>query len=261
MCTSWLAEASLFVFERSMDERLDVVYGKRLELEDAAATDEGAVDGEEGVFRGRADEDDDTVFHFRQQHILLGLVETMDLVDEEEGPPRFGGEERVGLVEDFAEVLDATGYSADLSEDAAALFGEQAGECGFAGSGWTVEDDRAKAVCFEQPAEQFPGCEEMLLSDEFVQACGSHSGCQGEGFAAVSVFGGLEERWGLLFFGHGGEGLSGFRGGRAASQLEVPLGEGRPTVIFAALDFRTVPSKCAKVWSGVQGVRYVVPCG
>jgi hypothetical protein len=54
------------------------------ELKDLAAADQRAVDGEERVFGGRADERHHALFHVGQQHVLLGLVEAVDLVDEQQ---------------------------------------------------------------------------------------------------------------------------------------------------------------------------------
>ena len=69
-------------------------------------------------------EDDHAVFHFRQKHVLLGLVEAVDLVDEEQGPTRLGGQERIRLGEHLAEVFHTTRDRADLTETAPALGGQ-----------------------------------------------------------------------------------------------------------------------------------------
>ena len=64
------------------------VFGQRFELEDAAAADQRPVDAEIGVFGGRANQDDGAVFHPGQKGVLLGLVEAVYLVDEEDGSGR-----------------------------------------------------------------------------------------------------------------------------------------------------------------------------
>ena len=96
-----VAQAAVLVFQCPVDERLDIVDRKWLELEHAAAADQRAVDCEERVLGGRPHKDDDAVLHLGQQHILLGLIEAVDFVDEEQGSSRFDGEQRVGLIKHF----------------------------------------------------------------------------------------------------------------------------------------------------------------
>jgi hypothetical protein len=50
-----------------------------------AAREEGGGDLERGVLRGGADEDNGTVLDEGEDGVLLGLVEAVDLVDEEDG--------------------------------------------------------------------------------------------------------------------------------------------------------------------------------
>jgi hypothetical protein len=60
-----------------------VVQG--LQHEDLRSGEDGAVQLEGGVLRRRADQDDGAVLHDRQEGVLLGAVEAMDLVHEEQG--------------------------------------------------------------------------------------------------------------------------------------------------------------------------------
>ena len=78
------AEAALFVGERAAEEALDLLRRERLELEDAGAGEERRDDLERGVLGGGADEGDRAVLDVRQDDVLLGLVEAVDLVDEED---------------------------------------------------------------------------------------------------------------------------------------------------------------------------------
>ncbi len=81
---SLFAEATSFIGERATDDGFDVVDRQRFEFEHAAAADERAGQREEGILRGRADEDHGAIFNVGQEHILLGAVEAMDFVDEQE---------------------------------------------------------------------------------------------------------------------------------------------------------------------------------
>ena len=102
-----LAQAAAGVGRRAAQQRLDVVVAQRLELEDAAAADQGAVDGEERVLGRRPDEDHFALLHARQEHVLLGLVEAVDLVDEQQRPLAVGRQAVVGGGEHLAEFLHA----------------------------------------------------------------------------------------------------------------------------------------------------------
>jgi hypothetical protein len=100
----------------AVDEGFDVVFGEGGELEDLAAADQRGVDGEEGVFGGCADEEDQAVFHVGEQDVLLGAVEAVDLVEEEDGALAVEAEAFLGGVEDGADFLDADSAGVDLLE-------------------------------------------------------------------------------------------------------------------------------------------------
>ena len=59
---------------------------ERLEDEDAGAREERGVELEGRVLGGGADQRDGAVLHHRQEGVLLGAVEAVDFVDEEERP-------------------------------------------------------------------------------------------------------------------------------------------------------------------------------
>ena len=189
-----LPEAALFVGHGAAHERLDVVGRERLELEDAAAAYQRAVDGEEGVFRGGADEDHHALLHVGQQHVLLGLVEAVDFVDEQERPLAGGREAIVGRRENLAQLLDAARDCADLLEMAAGGAGQQPGKRGLARARRTVEDDRAEAVGGQQAAQQLSLAEKVPLADELFERAWPHPRGQRLGFASMGVFAGVKER-------------------------------------------------------------------
>ena len=61
-----------------------VLVAQRLKDEHAAPRQQGRVDLERRVLGRRADQGDGPVLDGRQEGVLLGLVEAMDLVDEED---------------------------------------------------------------------------------------------------------------------------------------------------------------------------------
>ena len=178
-------------------KRLDVVDRKRLELEHAAAADQRAVDREEGIFGGRADQDHHALLHVGQQHVLLGLVEAVDLVDEQQRPLAGGRKPIVGLGQDFAQLLHAAGHRADLAEMAAGGAGQQSGQRGFARARRAVENHRAQAVGRQQPPQQLPFAEKMPLADELVERARPHPRRQGLGVPPIRGFAGVKQRHAL----------------------------------------------------------------
>lgn len=87
-----LAESAFGIGQGTLQQGEEFVLGEGLELEDLRAGDEGSVDEEEGVFGGGSDEADCTAFHVRQEDILLGFIEAVDFIDEEEGGLALVGE-------------------------------------------------------------------------------------------------------------------------------------------------------------------------
>ncbi len=76
--------ATPFVLERLMGNVAQIGNLKRLQLKNAAAAQQGTVNREVWVFSSGANQDYRAVFHPRQQRILLGFVEAVNLVDEQD---------------------------------------------------------------------------------------------------------------------------------------------------------------------------------
>ena len=172
-----LSQAAFLVGDRPAKQGFHVVGRKRLELEYPAAADQGAVNREEGILGGGPDQDCHALFDVGQQDVLLGLVEAVDLIDEQQRPLSRRREPVAGFAEDFPQFFHAAGHGAQLAEVAAGGPGQQAGERGLAGAGRAVEDHRTEAVGRQQPAEQFAFAQEVLLSDELVQRPRPHPRC------------------------------------------------------------------------------------
>jgi hypothetical protein len=79
------AEAMFDVGEGSVNEFGEIVFGESLEGEHPGTGQQRRVHLEIGIFGGCANKGDRAVLNVREQGILLGLVEPMDLVDEENG--------------------------------------------------------------------------------------------------------------------------------------------------------------------------------
>ncbi len=79
-----LGDPALGVGEGAAQELFDLGGRERLELVDLAAGDQRRVDLEVGVLGGRADQGQEPFLDRGQQRVLLGLVEAVDLVEEED---------------------------------------------------------------------------------------------------------------------------------------------------------------------------------
>ena len=133
----------------------------------------------DGVFGGGADEGDGAVFDVGEDGVLLGFVEAVDLVDEEDGALGTPG---AGLGHDAAEVGDAGGDGGELLEAGVGAAGDDAGEGGLAGAGRAPEDDRGQLAGLDEAAEELAGADEVLLADVVVEVRGrmrAARGCAG----------------------------------------------------------------------------------
>ena len=93
------------IIDRPAHQFGDVRLLQRVQGQDPRARQQGPVDLERRVLRRRADEDDGAVLDGRQEGVLLGLVEAVDLVDEQDGAAvRLAAP--AGLGDGLAQVLD-----------------------------------------------------------------------------------------------------------------------------------------------------------
>ena len=106
-------QASVGVAQCALRDEAQLVVLKLPKREDAGAGEERGDDFEGGVLRGGADEDDRAVLDVGQDDILLGLVEAVDLVDEEDGALAVHGAPLPGGLGDATEVGHAGGDGGD----------------------------------------------------------------------------------------------------------------------------------------------------
>ena len=139
-----------------------------LEDQDLAAGQQGAVQGEAGVFGGGADQGDGAVLDHGEEAILLGAVEPVDLVDEKQGGLA-GGAAPGGILEAFLEIGDAGEDGGELDEMQAGLLGQEAGDGGLADAWGAPEDQRGQRAALQHPGEGASGAEQVILADDLRQ--------------------------------------------------------------------------------------------
>ncbi len=137
-----LAQAALGVGQRAAHEADEALRRERLELENLGARDQRAVDVKERIVRRRADQPDDAALDIRQQDVLLGFVEPVDFVDEENRPDA-AGLEAIGRAGDHAaHVRHAALDPAESLEPGLRGLGDNLGQRRLARAGRPEEDDR-----------------------------------------------------------------------------------------------------------------------
>ena len=157
-----------------MEEFDDLRGGVGFEDVDLGAREERGDDFEGGIFGGGADEEDVAGFDVREEGVLLGFVEAVDFVDEDDGAKASAGF-LFGFGHDFFYFFYAAGDSAEGDEFGFGEAGDEARESGFAAAGRSPEEHRGEIVGFDLDAERFAGAEEFFLADEFVEGAWAHA--------------------------------------------------------------------------------------
>jgi len=127
-----------------------------------------------------------------KEGVLLGFVEAMDFVDEDDGA-QAGAGFFFGFGHDFFYFFDAAGNRAKGDEFGFGKASDEAREGGFAATGRAPEEHGTEIVGFDLHAKGFAGAEEFFLADEFVEGAWAHA------------FGERLEGRGGFGFGEGGE--------------------------------------------------------
>ncbi len=141
---------------------------ERLEDQDAGAREQRRDQLERRVLGGGADQHDRSILHDRKKRILLGAVEAMDLVDEQQRPlpdlaPRARG------VEHLLEVGDAGKNRRDLLELQFGGVRQEPRDRRLAGAGRPPEDERAERTRLQHAGERAVAPEQVILADDLAE--------------------------------------------------------------------------------------------
>lgn len=131
---------------------------------------QGCDDLEGGVFRRCADEGDETAFDVREKGVLLSLVETVDLVDEQDGSSTVEFPLGPRFLDDGSDLFEAGKNGGEGLEMRPGLPGHDPGQGGFPRPRGTPEDDGEQAVLLYGASEEAVRAEEMRLPHE-VREC------------------------------------------------------------------------------------------
>ena len=162
----------------TLGELAKVRRRERLESPKRRTTEQRSVQREEGVLRRRADQDDYALLDTGQERVLLSLVETMYLVEEQDRPAAFGAQRPASVVELVSHVLHAGLDSRECPEPARRVLCKQTRHRRLACAGRSEEHGRAQSVVLDQGAKRRAGTEKMALADDLVQPGGAQAGRQ-----------------------------------------------------------------------------------
>ena len=165
--------------ERPADQHGQVVLRERLDPEHHRPADERGVHLEEGILGRGPDEGEDALLDRGQQRVLLGLVEAVDLVEEQDRAAVVVGQPGPRLGDDLAHVPHACGHRGQGHELPVGLGGHDPGQRGLAGPGRPPQDDRRQPVGLDQRPQRRPVPDQVALPDHVLQRAGPHPRRQG----------------------------------------------------------------------------------
>ena len=119
------------------------------------------------------------MLHRTEQRVLLCLVETVNLVDEEYGSATRAEETAVfGCFDYFAHLFYATCNGREGKHLTAEGESYEPCEGGFTHPGRTPEDERGDVAALDETAYNAPLTDQMCLADVFVEALWPESFCE-----------------------------------------------------------------------------------
>ena len=148
---------------------------ERFELEHTGAAEQRGDDLKGGILGRRADQGDGAVLNGVQEGVLLGLVEAMNLVDEEDGAGEAVASSGLGGGDDLAQVGDAAGDGRESSESGVGDSRDHPGDRRLAAARRTPKDAGGRGIGFDRSAQRCVGSDQLDLADDLVEIAGPHA--------------------------------------------------------------------------------------
>jgi hypothetical protein len=126
----------------------------------------------------RSDQADDALLDIRKQQILLGLVEPVELVDEEDGA---GAGPAPGIPEDLAQLGHVGHDRVHAHKGAAGLPRDRLRDACLSAAGRAVEEQRAEPVLGHQAREKAARPQDVVLAHDLGKPARPHTDRQGPG--------------------------------------------------------------------------------
>ena len=164
------------------EQLLDRGFVERTENQHPRARQQRGVELERRVLGRRADQRDRAVLHDGEKEILLGAVEAVDLVDEEQRRPapsarRARASSKIFFRSATPEKIAETCTKASCVR----LPADEPRDRRLAGAGRTPEDHRAEALPADEPGQRAVRPDQMLLPRDLAEGCGRSRSASGRG--------------------------------------------------------------------------------
>ena len=159
----------------TLHEGTQVVHAERLQDEDLATGQEGSDHFEGRVLRCRTDQYDRSVLDGPQKGILLGLIETVDFIDEEHGGEPAGEDgTAAGFFDDVTDILHTRTDGGKGEEIPRKGAGDDVGQRRLSDTGRSPEDKGGEIAALDHFPEDTAGPDKVLLTDIIVQCFRPH---------------------------------------------------------------------------------------
>ena len=168
-------EPAFGVCERPFDHRFDRVLSQRLQDIDPSPRQQRVVELERRILRRRSDEDHRPVLHVGQEGILLTLVETVRLVDEDTLSSPCSARRRFASAMTSRISLTPESTAESERKQALAWAATSLPRVVFSGAGRTPEDHRMGATRLDRSPQRLAGTEDVFLPDELVEGARAHA--------------------------------------------------------------------------------------
>ena len=109
-----------------------------------------------------------------EEGVLLSFIETVNFVDKKNGAD-FEIPVGFGALYDFFDIAFFGGDSGDFNEVGVEFACENASEGGFAGAGWSPENEIDWLALFNDFSENFAVANNLVLTQDFVQRFWAHA--------------------------------------------------------------------------------------
>ena len=167
------------IVEGLIDDGLQVFFRQRAQHIHAGAGQQSVVQLEGGILGGGSNEAESAILDMRQKGILLRLVETMHLVDEQQRAPAEFGLAAPGLRYLLADLLDPGQHGGKCREPGVGMMGDDTRQGGLARARRPPEDHRMQASAAYGLEQRFARGDQVLLADVFGQRAWPHPIRQG----------------------------------------------------------------------------------
>ena len=158
--------------------RLHLVRIEALQGKYSAARKQRSDNFKRRVLGSCADKRDGAIFNMRQNHVLLGLIEPVNLVHEQDGRLTVHAFAVLGLSDDTAQIGHSGSNGANRLKINLGRGCHQPGQCRLASAWWPPEDDGRQASYGNGFQQHSVRVNDLVLPDKIGKGPGPHPLCQ-----------------------------------------------------------------------------------